>query len=250
MLGTSRPRLSTRMRSTLTLLFLISLASSFQIKPRRAGFRNGNIVRSISVVVPAPKSTELRSTTHRDTERRREEEKKEIATASRPRPFSTFLASAIVILSASLGHCGAWAVSGGGLDYAGLDISGEDYSNGDYKGKDFSQVIAKGTNFSKSNLVGCRFFKAFLVNADYTGADLRGASLEDTSMDGASLKDANAAGAYFSASLLDAKTLENADLTDASLPPKLLTRVCEKENFAFGTNPATGVDTRDSLMCP
>lgn len=69
-------------------------------------------------------------------------------------------------------------------------------------------------------------------------------------MDGAILKDANLSGAYFSASLLDAATLENADLSEASLPPKLLERICEKENFAFGTNSMTGIETRDSLMCP
>ena len=32
------------------------------------------------------------------------------------------------------------AVSGGGLDYANLDITGQDFSNGKYKGKDFTQV--------------------------------------------------------------------------------------------------------------
>ena len=55
------------------------------------------------------------------------------------------------------------AVSGGGLDYANLDITGKDFSNSNYKGKDFTQVIAKGTNFAKSNLQGCRFYKAYLV---------------------------------------------------------------------------------------
>lgn len=60
---------------------------------------------------------------------------------------------------------GASAVSGGGLDYAGLDLTGQNFSNGNYKGKDFTQVIAKGTNFAKSNLQGCRFYKAYLVRA-------------------------------------------------------------------------------------
>ena len=73
--------------------------------------------------------------------------------------------------------------------------------------------------------------------------------MEDTSLDDSNFKNANLAGAYFSASLLDAKTLENGDFTDAQLPPKLLERICEKENFAFGTNPTTGNDTRESLMC-
>ena len=56
------------------------------------------------------------------------------------------------------------AVSGGGLDFANIDITGQDFSKGNYKGKDFTQVIAKGTNFAGSNLQGCRFYKAFLVS--------------------------------------------------------------------------------------
>lgn len=144
----------------------------------------------------------------------------------------------------------AWGVSGGGLDYAGTDVSGKSFANANYKGKDFTQVIAKGTTFANSNLQGCRFYKAYLVNTDFSGADIRGASLEDTSMDGATLDNALAAGAYFSKSLLDVKSMKGADFTDAQLPPKLLPRICEREGFATGTNPKTGADTRDSLMCP
>ena len=215
----------------------------------------------------------------------------------------------------------AVAVSGGGLDYANIDITGQDFSNDPkaYKGKDFTQVcllfvfvvlwntvlfcsyvvihlvrmvvvfylcdgwmdaifngwaiiycmpllwtpyfltlmilfettqvIAKGTKFMNSNLQGCRFYKAYLVNADFSGADLGGAALEDTSMDGASLKGSVAAGAYFSASLLDVATLEDADFTDASIPLKTLPQVCARPD-AKGTNPVTGVDTAESLMCP
>ena len=86
------------------------------------------------------------------------------------------------------------------------------------------------------------------MNTNFAGADLRGASLEDTSMNGASLKGANAAGAYFSASLLDAASLDNVDFTDAQIPVKTLTQLCEREDVK-GTNPKTGVDTRESLMC-
>ena len=67
-------------------------------------------------------------------------------------------------------------------------------------------------------------------------------------MNGASLKGANAAGAYFSASLLDAASLDNVDFTDAQIPVKTLTQLCEREDVK-GTNPKTGVDTRESLMC-
>lgn len=140
------------------------------------------------------------------------------------------------------------AVSGGGLDYAGLDISGQDFSNGNYKGKDFTQVIAKGTNFAKSNLQGCRFYKSYLVNVDFSGSDITGASLEGTSMDGASLKDTVAKGTYFSKSILDTETVENADFTDAQFPPKVQPILCEREDMK-GINPTTGADTRESAMC-
>jgi len=164
------------------------------------------------------------------------------------------LRSAIGLVSASIAmlhFCSvpiAHAVSGGGLDFANLDITGQDFSNKNYKNKDFTQVIAKGTTFAKSNLQGCRFYKAYLVNADFGGADLRGTSLEDTSMDNASLKGANAAGAYFSASILDVQSIENADFSDAQFPPKVLPRLCERDD-ATGVNPSTGVETRESLMC-
>ncbi len=67
-------------------------------------------------------------------------------------------------------------------------------------------------------------------------------------MDGASLKGANAAGAYFSASLLDAASVENADFTDAQIPVKTIPLLCARDDVK-GTNPTTGVDTRESLMC-
>lgn len=88
-----------------------------------------------------------------------------------------------------------------------------------------------------------------LVRADFSGSDLRGASLEDTSMDEALLKNAVAVGAYFSNSIVDTKDLENVDFTDAQIPIKTLPLLCERDDVK-GTNPVTGAETRESLMCP
>ena len=158
-------------------------------------------------------------------------------------------AAAFTLLTMTTLSGPAMAVSGGGLDFANIDITGQDFAAKNYKGKDFTQVIAKGTTFANSNLQGCRFYKAYLVNADFSSADIRGAAFEDTSMDGANFKDANAAGTYFGQSLLDVKSLENVDFTDASIPPKTLALVCERDDVK-GTNPITGASTRDTLMCP
>mmetsp|Transcript_34782 Transcript_34782/g.74072 ORF Transcript_34782/g.74072 Transcript_34782/m.74072 type:complete len:230 (+) Transcript_34782:78-767(+) len=155
------------------------------------------------------------------------------------------LAAASILLGAATS---AFAVSGGGLDYAGLDISGQDFSNGDYKGKDFTQVLAKGTNFAKSNLQGCRFYNSFLTNANYEGADIRGVSFERANLENVNLRNVNAVGAYFDKSLSEVQTLEGGDFTDAQMPDKTLLIICEREDTK-GTNPVTGVDTRDSLMC-
>ena len=67
-------------------------------------------------------------------------------------------------------------------------------------------------------------------------------------MDDANLKNIIAFGSYFGQSLLDVKTLEGGDFTDAQIPIKTLKLVCEREDVK-GSNPVTGVDTRDSLMC-
>ena len=140
------------------------------------------------------------------------------------------------------------AVSGGGLDYAGTDISNANYGNGNYKSKDFTQVIAKSTNFANSNLSGCRFYKAYLVNTNFDNAIVTGASFEDTSMDNANLHNVIAIGAYFGPSLLDVATLEGGDFSDAQIPIKTLALICNREDVK-GSNPITGVNTRDSLMC-
>lgn len=86
------------------------------------------------------------------------------------------------------------------------------------------------------------------VNTNFEGADVRGASFEDTSMDNANLRNINAAGSYFGQSLLDVESMEGGDFTDAQIPVKTLKLICQRDDVK-GTNTATGVKTRESLMC-
>mmetsp|Transcript_2117 Transcript_2117/g.2423 ORF Transcript_2117/g.2423 Transcript_2117/m.2423 type:complete len:287 (+) Transcript_2117:51-911(+) len=165
-------------------------------------------------------------------------------------PRSMFLTAAVALtfLFAVVPPPEAYAVSGGGSDYAGSDISNQDFSNQNYKAKDFTQVIARNTNFVKSILIGCRFQNGYLIDADFTEADLRGVSFERTNMENVILKGANANGAYFDQNLLEAKDVSDVDFTDAQIPMKILPTLCDRPDMK-GTNKATGNDTRESAMC-
>lgn len=154
-----------------------------------------------------------------------------------------------LILCSYLASQPVLAISGGGLDFASSDISKRDFSKGDYSKKDFSGSVANEAKFIESVLRGARFFKADLKDADFTGADCTGVSMEETDLTNTNFKNAVLEATYFTASTLDqAKSIENADFTDAVMRGTMQKQLCNRPD-AKGTNPKTGVDTRDSLMC-
>lgn len=167
------------------------------------------------------------------------------ALTTRQRFLHTAAASSSLLL---VGPNAARAVSGGGKDFSGQSISGEDFSGKKLAGKEFRQVEAIGTNFKGADLRGCSFFKADLQKADFTGANMSGVSLEGAKLEGVILKDARLDGAFFTETVSEVEDLKNADLSDALLPPRSAKLLCERPDVS-GKNPATGVDTRESLMC-
>ncbi len=116
------------------------------------------------------------------------------------------------------------------------------------------------------NLQQQEFLKADLENFDLHGADLRGAVFNTTNLRGADLRDADLQdvvafssrfddavldGARFNNAMLmqsrfrDAR-IEGADFTDAVLDMAERKALCGR---AAGTNPVSGIATRDSLEC-
>jgi uncharacterized protein YjbI with pentapeptide repeats len=143
----------------------------------------------------------------------------------------------------------ALAISGGGLDYAGQQLSEQDLSHRKLSQKDFSGSTCRKTNFSGSDLSGARFFKADLTEANFENAQLIGASLEQTVLRGSNFQNAVLRSTYWTESVLTIANIENTDWTDALLEPTWQMKLCSRSD-AKGMNTLTNTDTRESLMCP
>jgi|TARA_B110001469_G_C9504710_1_gene251860 hypothetical protein len=71
----------------------------------------------------------------------------------------------------------ALAVSGGGKDFSGSDISGQSFADQQLSGKEFRGSKAKGTSFKGANLAGASFYKGGRHTLPAAKASTRGCSL-------------------------------------------------------------------------
>ena len=171
-------------------------------------------------------------------------------------PLPTVAPFARCVLNVALAGClasaavnPALAVSGGGKDYSGMSLEEQDFSGQTLNGKEFRGSRCANINFKGAGLKSSSFFQADLSNAVFDGADLTGASLEEAGLDGATFSNSVLVSSYFTRTIADAKDIAGADFSDAIMPEKTLKALCTRAD-AKGTNPTTGVPTRESLFCP
>jgi len=98
--------------------------------------------------------------------------------------------------------------------------------------------------------VGASFFDATCDGSDFEDADLTLANVEMAQFKRASFKNAVLKEMYVGGSTLfeGIKDIENSDWTDTYLRKDQHKYLCAHPT-AKGTNPVTGVETRESLMC-
>jgi len=133
----------------------------------------------------------------------------------------------------------------------GINLDRSDFSNQNLKGVAFQQSIVRDSNFKGSNLVGSSFFDATVDGSDFEGADMTLANVEMAQFNRANLKNTVVREMYVSGSTLfeGVKDIEGSDWSDTFLRADQKKYLCGHPT-AKGTNPQTGVDTRESLMCP
>jgi len=115
----------------------------------------------------------------------------------------------------------------------------------------FQQSVVRDTNFKNSNLVGSSFFDATLDGSNFENTDMTLSNVEMAQFTRASLKNAVLREMYVSgATIFDGVgDIEGSDWTDTYLRKDQKKLLCALPS-AKGTNTKTGVDTRESLMCP
>ena len=138
----------------------------------------------------------------------------------------------------------AWAFEK--VDYTLTNQSGQDFHGQPLANSSFAGVVGRGANFAGADLSGAILTQAAFPAADFNGTDLTDALMDRADFSDTDLRGAILRGAIASGSRFGGARIENADFSDALIDRSSQRQLCRT---ASGTNPVSGVSTRESLAC-